>query len=58
LLMLEIPMKPICNISCRGICKVCGRYNKKDDFCSCRGEYSEFVKERWKELLNKNGRRK
>jgi len=58
LLMLEIPMKPICSISCRGICKVCGRYNKDSDFCSCKDEYGELEKERWKELLNKNGRRK
>ena len=52
LLLLEIPMKPLCGAYCLGICKVCGRRNKQGDSCSCEdGDKENIVKERWKELL-------
>ncbi|MDR1926878.1 MAG: YceD family protein [Endomicrobium sp.] len=57
LLLLEMPMKPLCSKDCLGICKICGRYNKKSDFCSCVEKNGELIKERWEKLLNKNNRR-
>jgi uncharacterized protein len=57
LLLLEMPMKPVCSEDCLGICKVCGRHNRKNDSCDCCDGFDESVKERWKELLN-NKRRK
>jgi uncharacterized protein len=56
-LLLEIPMKPICDKDCLGICKVCGRHNKKNDFCNCSDNTDGLVKERWKELLNNKWRK-
>jgi uncharacterized protein len=58
LILLEMPAKPICSDECVGICKVCGRHNKKDDFCLCVDENDELIKQRWKTLLNKHTRRK
>ena len=52
LLLLEMPMKPVCSEDCFGICKVCGKHNKKNDSCDCCIGFNESVKERWKELLN------
>lgn len=57
LIILEMPMKPICSDECLGICRVCGRHNKVNDTCSCKIE-EDFIKERWESLLNKNNRRK
>jgi uncharacterized protein len=57
LLLLEMPMKPVCSEDCFGICKVCGRHNKKNDFCDCCAGFDESVKERWKELLNNKQRK-
>ncbi|MDR0724214.1 MAG: YceD family protein [Endomicrobium sp.] len=57
LIILELPLKPICESGCLGICKVCGRYNKKDDSCSCVDESDNFAKDIWKELLNKYRRK-
>jgi ribosomal protein L32 len=52
LLLLEMPMKPICNQDCLGICRTCGRHNKKNSSCNCRDSIDESAKERWEELLN------
>ena len=57
LILLEMPSKPVCSSDCLGICKICGRRNKKDDSCSCVDEYDNCIKERWKELLNKHRRK-
>jgi uncharacterized protein len=57
LMLLEMPMKPICVKDCLGICKICGKHNKKNNSCDCSDNLDESVKERWKELLN-NKRRK
>ncbi|MDR2191657.1 MAG: YceD family protein [Endomicrobium sp.] len=52
LLSLEIPMKPLCGENCLGICKICGKHNRKNDSCSCAdGDRENFIKERWNELL-------
>lgn len=53
LLVLEIPMKPVCSRDCLGICKACGKHNKKNGLCSCDDGDGEFIRERWKELLIK-----
>jgi uncharacterized protein len=58
LLLLEVPMKPLCSEDCLGICKICGKYNKKNASCFCVEKGDEFVKEMWKKLLNKDNRRK
>ncbi|MDR1122569.1 MAG: DUF177 domain-containing protein [Endomicrobium sp.] len=52
LLLLEMPMKPVCSEDCFGICKTCGRHNKKNDSCDCCDGFDESIKEKWKELLN------
>ncbi|MDR1418070.1 MAG: DUF177 domain-containing protein [Endomicrobium sp.] len=57
LMILEMPLKPICKSDCLGICKVCGRHNKKDDSCSCVDEDDNVAKHIWKELLNKYQRK-
>ncbi|MDR3307228.1 MAG: hypothetical protein LBS61_06210 [Endomicrobium sp.] len=57
LLLLEMPMKHVCGKDCLGICKICGRRNKKNNSCDCADSIDESAKERWKELLN-NKRRK
>lgn len=45
-LMLALPMKPICQDSCQGLCPACGiNKNKKD--CDCK---TEQIDERWKGL--------
>jgi len=57
LLILELPMKPLCDKDCLGICKVCGKHNTKKDSCSCEiDDNKNFIRERWKELLNKTKR--
>jgi uncharacterized protein len=53
LMLLEVPLRPICDPDCLGICKVCGRHNKKEDSCSCIDENDNFAKDIWRELLNK-----
>ncbi|MCA6072325.1 MAG: YceD family protein [Endomicrobium sp.] len=60
LLLLEMPMKPLCNEDCQGVCKICGKYNKKDDSCTCIEKDNDLIriKERWKEFLDKDNRRK
>ncbi|MDR3256869.1 MAG: YceD family protein [Endomicrobium sp.] len=64
LLVLEMPMKPICSKDCLGICRICGKHNKEIDSCSCDSGNDEFIKERWEKLLeyeqtlNKTNRRK
>jgi uncharacterized protein len=55
LLILEMPMKPVCSKDCLGICKICGRYNKKNNSCFCNDLNDDFIKERWEEMLNIGG---
>ncbi|GHT59224.1 hypothetical protein AGMMS50222_03440 [Endomicrobiia bacterium] len=51
LLLLEMPMKPVCSSDCIGICKICGKHNKKNGSCLCADKDDELVKERWKALV-------
>lgn len=36
-LLLEVPLKPLCSETCRGICPICGG-NKNDKPCDCKEE--------------------
>jgi hypothetical protein len=58
LLLLEMPMKPLCIKNC-GVFKICSEHNKNDDSC-CYGYDANagLIRERLKELLNKDVRRK
>ena len=59
LLVLEMPSKPVCSQDCMGICKICGRYNKINDKCSCENNIEDdFIKHRWENLFKQNNRRK
>lgn len=45
--LLTVPMKPLCEVSCRGICPVCGG-NRNRRNCDCDGQQ---VDQRWEPLL-------
>ena len=45
-LQLAVPMKPLCDESCRGLCPHCGA-NRSSESCSCE---SSIVDERWDAL--------
>lgn len=45
-LLLALPMKPICQESCRGLCPACG-INKNNKDCDCK---TEAYDERWEGL--------
>lgn len=53
LIILEMPLKPICKPECLGICKVCGRRNEKAKSCFCVDKGDDFARDTWKRLLNK-----
>ena len=46
-LLLNIPMKPLCNTDCAGLCKQCGK-NLNEGGCDCEGE---IVNEQFRQLL-------
>jgi DUF177 domain-containing protein len=46
-ILLTVPMKPLCNTSCRGICPVCGG-NRNRRNCDCDNPQ---VDQRWEPLL-------
>ena len=46
-LILEVPMKPLCNEDCPGLCSKCGQL-KASGYCSCPEE--EITDSRWAEL--------
>lgn len=48
--LLNIPMKPLCNKDCKGLCPVCGNNkNEKDCFCEQKMK-DEFVAEKWSKI--------
>ncbi|MEE9443833.1 MAG: DUF177 domain-containing protein [candidate division Zixibacteria bacterium] len=49
-LILEIPLKPICAESCRGLCSLCGG-NKNVQQCDCRIENADSRWDNLKDLL-------
>jgi uncharacterized protein len=54
-ILLQTPMKPLCDDNCKGICPICGS-NKNENPCDCeekqKRENSPFAK--LKVLLEKN----
>ena len=51
--ILNIPMKPLCNDNCKGICQVCGN-NRNIKDCNCLENLNkEFIEEKWKQIKNK-----
>ena len=56
-IILDLPVKPLCDQDCLGICPECGKHNAENDKCFCgRKNDEEFAKNRWESLLKKNGR--
>lgn len=53
-LMINIPIKPLCSESCKGICSRCGA-NRNRDECFCEGTE---IDDRWKILGNLFSERK
>jgi uncharacterized protein len=52
LLLLEMPIKPLCGKDC-GVFKICGERNKKDNSCYCDDDANAgLIRERLKELLS------
>jgi len=51
-LQLNIPMKPLCEVSCAGLCPVCG-INRNEGECSCT---QATVDPRWQALADLRGR--
>lgn len=48
--LLNIPMQPLCNKDCKGLCSVCGNNkNEKDCFCEQKMK-DEFVAEKWSNI--------
>jgi uncharacterized protein len=47
-IQLSIPMKPLCDESCLGLCPTCG-VNRSSELCSCE---SSIADERWGALKN------
>tara|TARA_Y100001970_G_scaffold127389_1_gene157369 strand:+ start:1782 stop:2291 length:510 start_codon:yes stop_codon:yes gene_type:complete len=48
LIALEIPINPLCQRNCEGLCSACG-INKNKSLCSCRFEKKNTV---WNQLKN------
>jgi uncharacterized protein len=46
LIVLELPMQPLCDENCKGLCAVCGK-NKNLNPCECR---QEIIDPRWEKL--------
>jgi uncharacterized protein len=39
--LLELPLKPLCNEACKGLCSTCGT-NLNNDMCGCSQEYASI----------------
>jgi uncharacterized protein len=51
LILLSIPMKPLCKEDCKGLCPVCGK-NKNKENCNCETQEKSPLS-RIKEIFNK-----
>lgn len=45
-ILLELPLKPLCSVSCRGLCPMCGT-NLNESDCECTPDKTD---ERWESL--------
>ena len=49
-IIINIPMQPLCNKDCKGLCTVCGN-NKNEKDCSCEQKIKdEFIAEKWSKI--------
>jgi len=53
LLILNLPIKPLCKNECKGLCAVCGK-NKNVDDCGCSQETPDPRWDKLKLILKKN----
>jgi uncharacterized protein len=51
LILLALPLKPLCRLDCRGLCPVCGK-DLNEGECNCRREASDS---RWEKLKSLRG---
>lgn len=51
LILLSIPMKPVCSEDCRGLCPVCGKNLNEGDCEHSRELKEKDIDPRWKKLL-------
>jgi uncharacterized protein len=51
-LLLNIPLQPLCQEACKGLCTVCGT-NRNHEECSCSSESGTLLKEKLKSFLTK-----
>ncbi|HEX5070950.1 MAG TPA: DUF177 domain-containing protein [Vicinamibacterales bacterium] len=49
---LALPMKPLCQADCKGLCPVCGR-NRNRESCDCKAEWVDPRMEPLKRLLDR-----
>lgn len=60
-LIMEIPMKPLCDENCPGLCPFCGQKKAGAEPCPCgaqeKQEPDAYIKEKWKGLFNNNRRK-
>jgi uncharacterized protein len=56
-LILSLPMKPLCQPDCRGLCPYCGR-NRNETTCDCREAEIDPRLAVLQKLLDKDGREK
>ncbi|MCX7966186.1 MAG: DUF177 domain-containing protein [Syntrophorhabdaceae bacterium] len=50
-IILNIPIKPLCKESCKGLCQVCGK-NQNYEPCDCYKGINTILGEKLKEFLN------
>lgn len=53
-IMLNIPIKPLCDEKCKGICPVCGK-NKNIEDCKCESKIDSPLAEKLKFFLKTKG---
>jgi uncharacterized protein len=46
LMVLELPMQPLCDENCKGLCAACGK-NKNSSHCECK---QDIIDPRWEKL--------
>lgn len=50
-IMLNIPIKPLCRETCRGLCPICGK-NQNYEQCDCNKAVNTILGEKLKNFLN------
>lgn len=52
--LLNIPISPICDVDCKGLCEVCGR-NRNKEVCDCNTRSTSLLAERLTAFLTYQG---